>query len=44
MEDLRDRIHTFERHYEAVAQPFEWKFTRHDLAALVGKLADRRAA
>ena len=24
-------------HYEALAQPFQWKFTRHDLAKLLNQ-------
>jgi hypothetical protein len=35
LEMLADRLEGFERHYEAVAKPFEWKFTRGDLAKLV---------
>ena len=31
----------FERRYEQAAAPFEWKFTRHDLALLMKKLADK---
>jgi hypothetical protein len=30
----------FESHYEQVAQPFEWKFTRRDLEKLIAKLHD----
>jgi hypothetical protein len=37
LEDLRDRILAFERYYETVATPFEWNFTRHDLARLMDK-------
>jgi hypothetical protein len=31
----------FERRYEQSAAPFEWKFTRDDLALLMKKLADK---
>ncbi|MGA2259789.1 MAG: hypothetical protein ABSG53_34360 [Thermoguttaceae bacterium] len=31
----------FERRYERTAAPFEWKFTRSDLAQLMKKLADK---
>ena len=31
----------FERRYDKSAKPFEWKFTRHDLALLMKKLADK---
>lgn len=36
--DLWQRILHFQGHYEAVAQPFEWRFTRKDLADLLRKL------
>jgi Transposase IS116/IS110/IS902 family len=29
----------FQRHYETLARPFEWPFTRRDLARLLAKLA-----
>jgi DDE superfamily endonuclease len=32
------RLLTFARHYEQVAQPFEWKFTRDDLDRLLERL------
>jgi hypothetical protein len=34
---VEQRLFDFERHFEAMAQPFEWKFTRHDLARLLNK-------
>ena len=30
----------FGRHYEQIATPFEWKFTRHDLDRLLARLDD----
>jgi hypothetical protein len=39
--DLEDRLLGFERRYEEVAQPFEWKFTRRDLHRLLRKLHER---
>jgi len=41
---LRDRLLRFHHHYERVARPFQWKFTRTDLAALLTKLVDHRRA
>jgi hypothetical protein len=38
LEMLAERLHRFERHYEVLAKPFEWKFTRHDLNKLVQRL------
>ena len=35
---LEERIMAFERHYEVIAKPFEWKFTRHDLAELLHRM------
>jgi hypothetical protein len=32
---IEDRLLAFERHYEQIADPFEWKFTRADLDALL---------
>ena len=44
--DVEDRLLRFQDHYEQAATPFEWTFTRQDLAALLAKLAakDRWAA
>jgi hypothetical protein len=33
------RLHDFERLYEQAARPFEWKFTRRDLARLMRRIA-----
>jgi hypothetical protein len=35
-----DRLDAFERHYNQIAEPFEWNFTRRDLAALISRVAD----
>lgn len=35
---VEERILGFQGHYEAVAQPFEWRFTRRDLDRLLDKL------
>ena len=37
---VKERLGTFERRYEQAAKPFEWKFTRADLALLMKRLAD----
>ncbi len=42
--EVEDRLLAFERRYEQAAVPFEWKFTRHDLALLMKKLAGHQAA
>ena len=36
--DVEDRLLAFERYYESIAAPFDWRFTRDDLDALLAKL------
>ena len=38
LEELEERLLGFQRYYEQIAQPFEWKFTRHDLNDLLHKI------
>lgn len=38
LEAVADRLERFERRYEAIAKPFEWKFTREDLNQLMQRL------
>ena len=38
LDTLADRLERFERHYELIAKPFHWKFTRADLDRLVQRL------
>jgi hypothetical protein len=35
-------LNDFERHYNEIAQPFQWNFTRRDLAELLDRLDQRR--
>ena len=35
--ELEDRLLRFQEHYEQIAHPFEWKFTRDDLNALLSR-------
>jgi hypothetical protein len=44
LSDVEDRLLRFQSHYEAVAKPFQWKFTRRDLDDLLAKLDDRDRA
>ncbi len=37
--NLTERILRFQAHYEKIAQPFEWKFTRKDLSNIMHKLS-----
>jgi hypothetical protein len=37
--DVEERLLGFQRYYESIATPFEWRFTKDDLAALLRKLA-----
>lgn len=36
--EVEDAILAFEEHYQAVAKPFDWKYTRADLARLLERL------
>jgi len=44
LEALAERLLEFQYHWEAIARPFQWKFTRRDLAALLSKRAGGRRA
>jgi hypothetical protein len=37
--DVARRLNAFERHWNEIAEPFDWHFTRDDLAALIERLA-----
>jgi hypothetical protein len=39
--EVESQLAAFERRYEQTADPFEWKFTRSDLAKLLERLADK---
>jgi transposase len=43
LQDLAMRIMRFQQRFEEIAKPFEWKFTRHDLNQLMGRLLQRSA-
>ena len=43
LEEVATRLEAFERHYESIARPFKWTFTRKDLAALIVKLNTTKA-
>jgi hypothetical protein len=36
--DLARTLNAFEHRWNQIAEPFDWNFTRHDLAALVTRL------
>ncbi len=38
---VEDRLLRFQEHYQAIARPFEWRFTRYDLLALLNRLEER---
>ena len=42
--ELACALNEFERHYNEIAEPFDWNFTRHDLAALLARLAEHDPA
>jgi hypothetical protein len=41
-EDLESSILNFQREYEKVSRPFEWKFTRDDLKKLLSSLEEKQ--
>lgn len=43
LEAVAERLFGFERYYESIAKPFEWKFTRADLNALLARMRARYA-
>lgn len=40
LDEVADRLAQFEKRYEQIAKPFEWKFTRRNLTKLIAKLSD----
>jgi transposase len=38
LEQIRDRLAAFQTHYNAIARPFNWKFTRDDLNDLLRRI------
>lgn len=38
LNEVEDRLMRFQEHYEQIAQPFEWKFSRRDLRKLLCRL------
>lgn len=38
LDEVEDRLLGFQHYYERIATPFEWRFTKDDLAALMQKL------
>ena len=43
LEAVAERLANFECYYESIAHPFEWKFTRADLNALIARMRKRWA-
>ncbi len=37
-DQVAERLYQFERHYERIATPFQWTFTRRDLLSLLARL------
>jgi len=44
LNELEQRLLAFERRYEETASPFQWTFTRKDLATLLAKIENKRLA
>lgn len=36
--ELAERLEAFQAHYQRIATPFDWRFSREDLAGLLGRL------
>lgn len=41
LQELEDRLLAFQERFNQVADPFKWRFTRHDLKELLARLAQR---
>jgi hypothetical protein len=39
LQAIVDRLDAFEHHYNQIATPFDWTFTRHDLEPLIARVA-----
>lgn len=44
LEEVEERLLSFQEYYERMATPFDWKFTRDDLARLIKKLSPEPAS
>jgi len=42
--EVEERLLAFQHHYEQIAVPFHWTFTRRDLAALLARLSNHALA
>ena len=42
--EVEDRLLGFQQYYDSIATPFEWRFTKDDLTALMRKIAAKTAA
>lgn len=40
--ELEERLLQFQSHYEQIARPFEWRFTKEDLRRILDKLSDKK--
>jgi hypothetical protein len=43
LRELEQRLLAFQEHYQQVAQPFQWRYTRRDLRRLMLKLTGARS-
>jgi len=44
LDEVAHRLLSFQARYEQIAKPFEWKFTKEDLQALMNRVASREKA
>ncbi len=40
--ELEERLLQFQSHYERIARPFEWRFTKKDMRRILDKLSDKK--
>ena len=40
LDELAKRVMAFQDYYQQIARPFDWRFTRADLSALLARLGD----
>ena len=44
LEHVRERLLGFQKHYQQIARPFRWTFSRKNLNALMARLGDKSLA
>jgi hypothetical protein len=42
--EVEDRLLSFQERYQAIAKPFDWRFTRDDLTKLLARISDPKSS